>query len=217
MVIRLIIVLLNTRQKGVEALEKINEKFSNGKKISWLDRKLSKYIDSAMNEIRIDGKELSSTEDVAIVLSRYQLDNQRKKCAKFWDDLVKANEGPEFFELDGEEPERDAYRWINIYQKYLNWNQNDYLKLLDFIKKIGLDESVFEITSLDSERIQLEKQLRLVNYVLPKMMDCIKEVHKIKGYISKMVNSRNRINEKIIFLHINNTEEICNLMHSFLD
>lgn len=143
--------------EGVEALEKINEKFSNGKKISWLDRKLSKYIDSAMNEIRIDGKELSSTEDVAIVLSRYQLDNQRKKCAKFWDDLVKANEGPEFFELDGEEPERDAYRWINIYQKYLNWNQNDYLKLLDFIKKIGLDESVFEITSLDSERIQLEK------------------------------------------------------------
>lgn len=38
-----------------------------------------------------------------------------------------------------------------------------------------------------------------------------------EGYISKMVNSRNRINEKIIFLHINNTEEICNLMHSFLD
>lgn len=39
----------------------------------------------------------------------------------------------------------------------------------------------------------------------------------LKGYISKMVNSRNRINEKIIFLHVNNTEEICDLMHSFLD
>ena len=39
----------------------------------------------------------------------------------------------------------------------------------------------------------------------------------IKGYISKMVNSRNRINEKIIFLHVNNTEEICDLMHSFFD
>ena len=32
-----------------------------------------------------------------------------------------------------------------------------------------------------------------------------------------MVNSRNRINEKIIFLHVSNTEEICDLMHSFLD
>lgn len=38
-----------------------------------------------------------------------------------------------------------------------------------------------------------------------------------QGYISKMVNSRNRINEKIIFLHVSNTEEICDLMHSFLD
>ena len=38
-----------------------------------------------------------------------------------------------------------------------------------------------------------------------------------EGYISKMVNSRNRINEKIIFLHVSNTEEICDLMHSFLD
>ena len=37
------------------------------------------------------------------------------------------------------------------------------------------------------------------------------------GYISKMVNSINRINEKIIFLHVSNTEEICDLMHSFLD
>ena len=40
---------------------------------------------------------------------------------------------------------------------------------------------------------------------------------KLIGYISKMVNSRNRINEKIIFLHVSNTEEICDLMHSFLD
>lgn len=40
--------------------------------------------------------------------------------------------------------------------------------------------------------------------------------HKTKGYISKMVNSRNRINKKIIFLHVNNTEEICNLMHSLI-
>ena len=40
---------------------------------------------------------------------------------------------------------------------------------------------------------------------------------KFIGYISKMVNSRNRINEKVIFLHVSNTEEICDLMHSFLD
>ena len=47
--------------------------------------------------------------------------------------------------------------------------------------------------------------------------DAIVWKYKNIGYISKMVNSRNRINEKIIFLHVSNTEEICDLMHSFLD
>ena len=47
--------------------------------------------------------------------------------------------------------------------------------------------------------------------------DNLKSLLLILGYISKMVNSRNRINEKIIFLHVSNTEEICDLMHSFLD
>ena len=45
----------------------------------------------------------------------------------------------------------------------------------------------------------------------------VNDLNKDLGYISKMVNSGNRINEKIIFLHVNNTEKICNLMHSFLD
>lgn len=53
-------------------------------------------------------------------------------------------------------------------------------------------------------------------FVLDKDSDYLDDLKK-KGYISKMVNSRNRINEKIIFLHVSNTEEICDLMHSFLD
>lgn len=52
--------------------------------------------------------------------------------------------------------------------------------------------------------------------ILNEAIESMKELLK-KGYISKMVNSRNRINEKIIFLHVSNTEEICDLMHSFLD
>lgn len=54
------------------------------------------------------------------------------------------------------------------------------------------------------------------SYQLPENF-FLEQFHKLLGYISKMVNSRNRINEKIIFLHVSNTEEICDLMHSFLD
>ena len=54
---------------------------------------------------------------------------------------------------------------------------------------------------------------------IPVALFCSKSISKrfTFGYISKMVNSRNRINEKIIFLHVSNTEEICDLVHSFLD
>ena len=54
------------------------------------------------------------------------------------------------------------------------------------------------------------------SYQLPENF-FLEQFHKLLGYISKMVNSRNRINKKIIFLHVNNTKEVCNLMHSFLD
>ena len=55
------------------------------------------------------------------------------------------------------------------------------------------------------------------NYFLTRTDVTQKTLELTKGYISKMVNSRNRINEKIIFLHVSNTEEICDLVHSFLD
>ena len=63
------------------------------------------------------------------------------------------------------------------------------------------------------------KQLKELKMYIPNDMEKnkINEFINLLGYISKMVNSRNRINEKIIFLHVSNTEEICDLMHSFLD
>ena len=56
-----------------------------------------------------------------------------------------------------------------------------------------------------------------IGIVCMMMTSCTGIFQQKKGYISKTVNSRNRINEKIIFLHVNNTEEICDLMHSFFD
>ena len=70
--------------------------------------------------------------------------------------------------------------------------------------------SLIKIQELLEDKADCQARLNLLPY------DGSPEI-KEKGYISKMVNSRNRINEKIIFLHVSNTEEICDLMHSFLD
>lgn len=161
---------------GIEALQKIKDKLSNGGKLGKLDRMFNKTIDLALNEIRIDGKEISSAEDVELIICVHDLEEQRKKCANYWDDLIKKNGGVAFSQLDSTEPEHVAIRWSKLYEKYLEWSASDYIKLLNFLKDIGIHEkSFFGITSFDSENVQLKKQLHVINYVIPKMLDCIKE------------------------------------------
>ena len=88
----------------------------------------------------------------------------------------------------------DGSRGHTVHKTHSSYGTGEKLKT-----ELGIDDPIAYLQS------QVEK---LNNEVLS---------NKEKGYISKMVNSRNRINEKIIFLHVSNTEEICDLMHSFLD
>ena len=107
------------------------------------------------------------------------------------------------------------------YKEYGSKN-NDIIILLhggglswwNYIDEISLLENEFHIvipildghSGSDTNFTSIESNaLELINFI------------NKNGYISKMVNSRNRINKKIIFLHVSNTEEICDLMHSFLD
>ena len=83
-----------------------------------------------------------------------------------------------------------------------------------YLKSKGLDNTLIGIVT-GASCILITLISPFVTSLLNKIQNLT--IPKLIGYISKMVNSRNRINEKIIFLHINNTEEICNLMHSFLD
>lgn len=190
--------------EGENALQKIRSKFSEGKKIGWFDRKMSKEVDLALNQITIDEKSLSSVEDIDLILLKYELDTQRRKCAAFWDDLVKANGGLSFKELDIEDPEHVALRWATVYEKYLNWYESDYLKLVDIIRTIGFDDkTIFEVTPFDSERVQIEKQLHVVNVTLPIIFNCVrakKEVKEINNAFnrqSQILQKENRVNSNI--------------------
>lgn len=163
-------------QSGIDTLNKIKDKLSSNGKIGKFDRLLSKTIDTALNQIRIDGKEIASVEDVELLLAINELDQQRHKCASFWDDLVKKSGGVSFFDLDRDDPEHAALRWAKVYEEYLDWASCDYMELCKFLNSIGISENgFFGITSFDSESVQLEKQLRAVNYTIPRMLDCIKE------------------------------------------
>ena len=76
----------------------------------------------------------------------------------------------------------------------------------------GMFRKAYGVSFSDSSSI-----ISQIKRTVPFYSTKVEKNYKGKGYISKMVNSRNRINKKIIFLHVSNTEEICDLMHSFLD
>ena len=84
---------------------------------------------------------------------------------------------------------------------------------MELIKVILSEENLDEAL----RRVKVNKGAPGIDEMPVSKLDEYFKAHKDEGYISKMVNSRNRINEKIIFLHVSNTEEICDLMHSFLD
>lgn len=106
-------------------------------------------------------------------------------------------------------------------EEILNINSNDLEDILAHAlatikEKMGESYSIEKVNLAELHRITGISRAKLRR--LKKNGFVVKpNGNKGKGYISKMVNSRNRINEKIIFLHVSNTEEICDLMHSFLD
>ena len=112
----------------------------------------------------------------------------------------------------------NVFSYDDIYKNGLNI-QNDLINVYDLKTKQNPDGVAFNDISKDVFISYVNRKYWNLSDKDPKLKSVSEKVEKDKnvGYISKMVNSRNRINEKIIFLHINNTEEICNLMHSFLD
>ena len=111
----------------------------------------------------------------------------------------------------------------NIKKAILDNKDDESLEMLEDIRNKLQIDSLGELWAQNNQKTQSDNirtkliELCKANYKLVGCDQSNKNLIFQNGYISKMVNSRNRINEKIIFLHINNTEEICNLMHSFLD
>lgn len=114
--------------------------------------------------------------------------------------------------------------------KYRKYKNSAIAKVIDYEEKYYDKEDyyvympVVQFTNNQNQKIQSILNIELDEQEYPfgkeiaiKYNDNNLEYVLKDGYISKMVNSRNRINEKIIFLHVSNTEEICDLMHSFLD
>lgn len=157
-----------TKTSLKEPLERLRAVFANKGKISKLALAMHKDYAAALESVSINGLPLQSEKDCDIILHCIEMDNIRKQCAVYWDDLLSPHDVPEFFELDDHNPERVASNWIPLIQKYLDWYAKEYQTLVEKIKSCGFPLNlVFSFNALDSELIKTDRILTAVTNILP--------------------------------------------------
>lgn len=149
-------------------LEKLKGLFSEKGKVTKLTLMFHKDCAIALDSISINDKPIQSEKDCAMILHMIELDNCRKVCAAYWDALLSPHGIPHFFELDCSSPERVAKNWVPLIKRYLDWHQEEYARLLENVKAVGIPaELLFEADQRDSDFEKIRKILSAAAHDLP--------------------------------------------------
>lgn len=146
-----------------EPFEKIRSAFVEKGKLSLFLRS-NKNIKSALEAVKINGNIATSSADCDIVIHFIELDNRRKQCAVYWDELLSKYDVPCFFTLDEQNQEQIAEKWIPNILRYLDWYATDYESLLNKLSAVGIPADViFRTDTMDSDITEAEKILSAIN------------------------------------------------------
>ena len=166
----------------VPILEKLREHFAKKGKITKLDLLLNSNFKKALAEITINGVLVQSACDCELALHVIELSKERNQCAVYWNELLSIHGVPEFFMLDASEPERIAEKWIEPINRYLEWYQQEYSILVEYLAVTHIPaEIVFSQNELDSDLVATERILTAINGIIPSVVDLCQAVLKIQA------------------------------------
>lgn len=149
-------------------LEKLRALFAEKMRLSKLTLMFHKDCGRLLERISFDGRPLASAGECDVVLGILDLEENRKKCARYWDELLVPQGVVRFMELDRLEPERIASNWVGSIERYLNWYGDAFVPFRDRLKKCQIPErAVFDITELDSRLMATDKILSAVSRDIP--------------------------------------------------
>ncbi len=94
--------------------------------------------------------------------------------------------------MDGEEPERIANNYILDIKRYLQWYENEYAKLVEYINDVGLScDVVFNKNTLDSDVVATEKVLHSIEHVLSPICKIFEQIKIIADLHKQLNNNKN--------------------------
>ena len=156
------------REQLREPLETLRDLFTEKKKLSKLTLLFHKDCERVLQRIRFDGRALASAEECTIVLHLLELEEARRVCGRYWDELLAPHGVVPFRELDPRSPERAAARWSEVLRRYLNWYVEDFTPLREWLRAAQIPEqAVFRISELDSDLTAADKILAAVSRDIP--------------------------------------------------
>ena len=147
---------LSEAEKLVSSLKEHIEK--NSGRISKITSVFVRSLPKAAKCVFIDGSPLGSKEDCDIALKYIALEEERRRCASYWDSLMAKNGEPSFSALDQNQPEEIAQKRISSIYRWLDWMHQDYERLKSASDSIGLPlEKVLGLNDEDPDFILSEK------------------------------------------------------------
>lgn len=205
--------ILDSSPTYTDALRRLLDKYSRGKKPGKISFLLNKQLEIAQNGATVNGQSPQSAEDCELILHVLEVKALRDQCALYWDDLIAKHGVPSFFELDSEEPERVAQNYIPLIQRYLDWFKNEYALLTAYMEAAGLPcEVLFRQDALDSELVFTEKVLGAVSHDIPEVCRIFAPARSILD-----AQSRLRRNRELLLSGKRSSSKVCQEMHTALD
>lgn len=183
-------------QEFIPIYEKMRSILAKKGKISKLDVLFNSSFEKALSAVTINGLKIQSADDCDIVLHTIELDKIRKQCSVYWNDLLSAHDVPLFFNLDDNEPERIAKKWIAPIHRYLDWYKVEFSLLSDHLSDANIpDEIVFSDDTLDSELSATDKILSALNDIVPPIIDACRTTLKIQTLEAAILDTESILQE----------------------
>ena len=174
-----------------EPLQKLRELLTEKKKLSKLTLMFHKDCERVLQSVSFDGRPLASASECTIILHMLELDEARKKCARYWDELLLPQGVMAFMELDRNEPERTAMNYLGPMERYLNWYGDAFVPLRDRLRAVQIPESaVFGITELDSKMAATDKILNAVSMDIPAICDLCLTMLDQRDFADQLVRAK---------------------------
>lgn len=188
------VVILNVETEFYNAMQQLQDKYSQGGKIGKLALFLNKQLEVALNGATVNGQKPQNAEDCNLILCVLEMKSRREQCASYWNDLIAKHGGPLFYDLDRDDPERVAANYIPLIERYLEWFSNEYEVLTMRMEAVGVPcDAIFQHNPLDSEIASAEKILLALEHEIPGLCDVFEVVKSISDIQTGLQNNRNTL------------------------